>query len=386
MRIWSRATTARSSSRGAVREVLVEQLPAGATGGAIAEPRPHPGVDRAPALGDLRLDAVDVEVDVDPVHDGLLVAVLHDEVLVEEAERLLVRGRGEPDGEGVEVVEHLPPEAVDRAVALVDDHDVEELGRQLAVVLDGEEPGGELEGRVLVDLLVERGLAAEDRVDPLDRGDRHARDGVDVVRGEVLDVVELGELAPVVRRREALELLQRLAAEVGAVDEEEDPARVGVLDEAVGDVGRGEGLAGAGRHLDQRARAVRGERLLEVADGRDLRGPEARLSQRRQRAQAVSQRGCGGMLRDVREPAGKRLRPVEREHRAARGVGVERVREAGLGPGRLVGERERALDAVGISSGRPSTYFALCHSTPVSVSPSFFASITPTADPSTKSR
>ena len=36
--------------------------------------------------------------------------------------------------------------------------------------------------------------------------------------------------------------------------------------------------------------------------------------------------------------------------------------------------------------GTPSTYFALCHSTPVSDSPSFFASITPAARPSRKRR
>ena len=87
-------------------------------------------------LGDLGADAVDVEVDVDLVGDRLLVPVLHHEVLVEEPERLLVRRRGQPDREGVEVVEHLPPEPVDRAVALVDDDDVERLGRDGRVVLD----------------------------------------------------------------------------------------------------------------------------------------------------------------------------------------------------------------------------------------------------------
>jgi hypothetical protein len=39
--------------------------------------------------------------------------------------------------------------------------------------------------------------------------------------------------------------------------------------------------------------------------------------------------------------------------------------------------------AAGTSSGSPSTYFAVCHATPVSVSPSFFASTTPTASRST---
>ena len=82
----------------------------------------------------------------------------------------------------------------------------------------------QLVGGVLVELRVELGVAAQDRVEPLDRRDRHPRDRVDLVRAEVLDVVELGELAAVVGRREALELLQRLAAEVRAVDEEQDRA------------------------------------------------------------------------------------------------------------------------------------------------------------------
>jgi len=74
----------------------------------------------------------------------------------------------------------------------------------------------------------------------------------------VLDVVELGELAVRVGDGEALELLQRLPAEVCAVDEEEDPSRVAVLDEPIGDVGRRVRLPRPGRHLDQCARAVGG--------------------------------------------------------------------------------------------------------------------------------
>ena len=94
------------------------------------------------------------------------------------------------------------------------------------------------------------------------------------VRLQVLDVVQLGELAAVVGRDELLELLQRLVAEVGAVDEEEDAARAGELDQPVDEVDGGEGLAAAGGHLDQARGVVGGERLLEVADGFDLRGPE----------------------------------------------------------------------------------------------------------------
>ena len=160
----------------------------------------------------------------------------------------------------------------------------------------------------------------------------------------MLDVVQLRELAAVVRRREALELLERLPAEVRAVDEEEDAARVGVLDEAVGDVGGRERLARSRRHLDQRPWAVVGEGALEVANRGDLGRPESLLPERRHCAQAVSERGRARVLRDVREPARERLRPVEGEHLAARRIGVERIGEPRLRSGRLVGERERALD------------------------------------------
>jgi hypothetical protein len=256
----------------------------------------------------------------------------------------VVGRRREPDRERVEVVEHLPPEPEDRAVALVDDDNIERFRRTSCVVLDRHRLGCELVGGVLVELGVEVGLASEDRVDALDRRDRHARDGVDPVRREVLDVVELGELAAVVGGREPLELLQRLAAEVRAVDEEEDAARVRVLDEAVADVRGRERLARAGRHLDQGARVAGGEGLLQVGDGAELGGPEAGLGERREGAEAVPERGRGRVLRDVREPARERLGPVEREDLSARRVRVERVGEARLGACGLVDEGERPLE------------------------------------------
>ena len=101
-------------------------------------------------------DPVHVEVDVHAVGDGLLVAVLHDQVLVEEAERLLGRRRREADQEGVEVLEHLPPEAVDGAVALVDEDHVEGLDRERRVVADRHRlAAAAARTRALVDLLVE---------------------------------------------------------------------------------------------------------------------------------------------------------------------------------------------------------------------------------------
>src|SRR5207244_2583497 len=94
---------------------------------------------------------------------------------------------------------------------------------------------------------------------------------------QVLDVVKLGELAAVVGRDELLEFFQGLVAEVAAVDEEEDAACAGELDEAVNEVDGGVGLAAAGGHLDEGAAFVGGDGALEVADGFDLRGPEITL-------------------------------------------------------------------------------------------------------------
>ena len=65
------------------------------------------------------------------------IGVLHDEVLVEEAEGLLGRRGGEADERGVEVFQHLTPEVVDGAVALVGDDEVEGLDGDGGVVGDG---------------------------------------------------------------------------------------------------------------------------------------------------------------------------------------------------------------------------------------------------------
>ena len=92
------------------------------------------GLDGRAAFDDAGIDAVDIEVDVDAVGHRLLVAVLHDEVLVEEADGLLGGGGGQADQEGVEVLQHLPSEVIDGAVALVGHDEVEGLDGDSRVV------------------------------------------------------------------------------------------------------------------------------------------------------------------------------------------------------------------------------------------------------------
>ena len=85
----------------------------------------------APSLVILRFDAVNVVADVHAIDDGLLVGVVLHEVAVEEADGLGGGRGGQADQEGVEVFQHLPPDVVDRAVALIDDDEVERLDGNL---------------------------------------------------------------------------------------------------------------------------------------------------------------------------------------------------------------------------------------------------------------
>jgi hypothetical protein len=136
VRIWSGVCTLRSSSSAGVLEVVVELPVAPGAGGLVAHFQPVAGFDFGAGFADFGADAVDVVVDVDAVGHRLLVAVLHHQVLVEEAEGLLVGRGGEADQRGVEVLEHLPPQVVDRAVRFVGDDDVEGLDRDRRVVVD----------------------------------------------------------------------------------------------------------------------------------------------------------------------------------------------------------------------------------------------------------
>src|SRR6266508_902419 len=160
----------------------------------------------------------------------------------------------------------------------------------------------------------------------------------------MLDVVELGALAPVVGGRERLELLQRLTAEVRAVDEEEDAAGACVLDRAIGDARRRIRLASAGRHLDQGAGPVLRERALEVADRGRLGRPEPLRVELGEVRESVPQRRRERVLLHMADPGGKRFRPVEPEDLPTPRLEIERVGEAGLDAGRLVGERQRSFE------------------------------------------
>jgi hypothetical protein len=98
---------------------------------------------------------------------------------------------------------------------------------------------------------------------------------VELVALQVLDDVFLAELVVVVGRDVLVELFLGLAAQVAPVHQKQHAPGAGELDQPVDEADGGEGLAAAGGHLDQGARLVGLQAVLQVADGDDLRGPQA---------------------------------------------------------------------------------------------------------------
>ncbi len=217
----------------------------------------------AALLGDAGFDAIDVVAHVHAIGDGALVVVLGHAVLMEVGDGLR-RGRGgQADEKGVEVFQYLPPEVVDRAVAFIGDDEVELLDGHGRVVGDiagagAAQRGGQLGAGEIVRAFREF-LAAQDGVEALDGADGDAANVVDVGRGQVLHVVQLGEEPAGVGGAVAMELVAGLFAEVRAVDQKQDAARARVLDQPIGERASGEGLARAGGHVDEGTGAAFGE-------------------------------------------------------------------------------------------------------------------------------
>ena len=235
--------------------------------------------------------------------------------------KVRLSGVAEADQVGVEVVEHLLPEVVDAAVALVDDDEVEALDRHGGVVDHLLFLLGGLLG------FVERGVfgrfvdgfARQDRIHALDGADAHLGMGVEAARCQPLHVVELGELAGVVGRRVGHEFLMRLLAEVARVHQEEHALGAAELQQPVDGRDGGKRFARAGGHVDEGAGLVERQRGFKARDGVDLAAAQVGGGQRRHGLGQAAAQGAG-----LRLPFGQlgRLEEVEELARAGRGVGV----------------------------------------------------------------
>ena len=324
-----------------VGEIFIKALPADCASFLAAPVHVEAFLHLATLLGDLGFDAIDLVADVDSISNGPLVAVFHHEVLVEEPDGLLGRCGGETDEEGIEVFEHLSPEAVNGAVTFVRNDEVEGLNRDGGVV--GHVFRAAIGGRNLVagqfvEVRIEV-LAAQNRIEALDGADGDASDGVEGVGGEMLDVVNLGELASGVGGNELLELGHGLASEIGAIHEKENALRTGVLDDPVSETARGVGLASSGGHLDQRAQMGGGEGFLKIRDALELTAPEV---PRRQRIGEGHDRKPLAQGVGPGEPCREGFRTVKRKHAAGPWFGIAFIAEEGFNAGGFVEERQRA--------------------------------------------
>jgi hypothetical protein len=156
-----------------------------------------------------------------------------------------------------------------------------------------------------------------------------------------LDIVEFGELAPIAGNDELLEFAQRLAAQVGAVNEEEDAPRTAEPDEAIDALDGHVGFAAAHRHLDKGARAILGERAFEVGDGLDLAIAQVVGRQWRQAEQAGAQGIIllvGNAFGSLLKPFGQRFGLVKGEDGTAARFGIEVAGEASFDAGGFVGK------------------------------------------------
>ena len=347
-------------------------------GGRLALARPPRDHVDGLALGDVhalgggaRLDAVDLVVDVDAVRDGLLVGVVDGEVLVEELQRLGGGRGGEADeASRVEVVEHRAPASVDRAVAFVDDNCVEVVAGEFECGGRSAEGGVDFRlahtalnsalrthhsalnsalrthhSALLILLRVGlRGRAGQRRVKPLDGRDGEARLRVRLVALDALRDEDVGERRSVLRQAEGRELVDRLFAEVVAVDEEEDALRGRVGEEAIGRHAGGVGLARAGREHEECLVGAATETRFKMRDGLDLAFAQFADLVGRQfgetRPIGVDAQGVGAFLR------GEHLREGE-EPVAGRAV----ILEEAFAQERPLAVGEEDEEAVGVPDG-----------------------------------
>ena len=350
-----------------VGEVFVEPFPAAGACLFAAAVHIKTFLDAAALVGNLRLDPIDFVTDVHAIGDGAFVAVFHDKVLVEETDGLFGRRGGEADEMRVEVFEHLSPKVVDGAMALVGDDEIERLDGDGGVVGDfqrscssrgdealtsrridlslltsaatgiGGKRRGDLEAGFFVEVFVHF-LSTQHGVEALDGADGDTSDRIELVRGQVLDVVQLGELAARVGCDELVELAFGLAPEIGAVHEEQDALRPGVFDEAVCERTGSVGFARTGRHLDKRARQIGGKRLVELHAGFDLTSAHTRRGERMREGHF-----CEPGAKGVRfgHPRCKCFRPVEKEHAAGTRLGIAFIAEESFDASGFVQERKR---------------------------------------------
>ena len=216
----------------AVGDIRILSLPAAAARQSLALLDLLIQLELAAVPGRLGLDDIDLVADIDAVGDRLLMAVFADHVLLEEPIGAVIRRGGQTDEKGVEVLQHLTPQVVNRAMTLVDDDEIEELGWNLAAIDHRHRflgPNLQLCGIDLFGSLVQL-LALQERIHALDGADADLAIPADKGRLEALNTVKLGELAVVVAGHVGHERLFGLFAQIPCVHEKQDALGVGMFE------------------------------------------------------------------------------------------------------------------------------------------------------------
>ena len=166
---------------------------------------------------------------------------------MEKADGLSGRRRRQTNQERVEIQQHLTPQLVNGAMALVHDDEVKKLWWDARVVNHfWRRPLprlGRIECGTLLVLRIEIGLPLQHRKQPLNRRDDDLGGRIDRVRLEPLHGVKLRELTRVVDRLKRGELVLRLLAEVAAIHQKQNAFRAGELQQSIASVDGSEGYS-----------------------------------------------------------------------------------------------------------------------------------------------
>ena len=168
-------------------------------------------------------------------------------------------------------------------------------------------------------------LAGQDGVDALDRGDHDLCILVEARRAKLLHIVDFGKRSSGSGRAISEIFVAGLAHQIGAVGEKQNALEPGVREQPVTQRAGGEGLAGAGCHLHQRARMVLRHRTFERRHGINLAGAQAVREQSRHGLKSTAQSEW------LSELALQRLRPMEGKDAARHRIRVGVVAKQRLG-------------------------------------------------------
>ncbi|OPY18288.1 MAG: hypothetical protein A4E24_01991 [Methanomethylovorans sp. PtaU1.Bin093] len=255
-----------------VGKVLIQLLPSLPAAQLLSFIHELLGLDLSTLFRDLGLYGIHIITHIHPVRHSILVAVLAHHVLIEEPESALVRSGGKPYQESIKIVQHLLPQVVYGAVALIDHDEIELLDRHFLIVHHRQRflrlPFALSRVRFL-SFLVQL-LALQYGIQSLDCGNTHLAVRSHIAGTQPLHIVQLGELAVIVIGSICHELLFRLLAQVSGIHKEQYSLGIRIFKQAVNESNSSVRFSRAGGHLDQCTRVILLERPLQVIDRPDL--------------------------------------------------------------------------------------------------------------------